>query len=183
MSLVARLRLLHFSLLSGWRNRGVGLKAVSFALVGLVNTAVDFCVFLAVQAAFARAPATLALFDEAAATCRCAGAATVSLVAANIVSWLVAVSGSYVLNSSITFAAESGRQLRWRAYLAFFSSGIFGGLANTAMLIFAAQSLLLPVWLAKALAILASFVVNFLLSHFIVFRVRHRKPIDIARDA
>jgi putative flippase GtrA len=31
---------------------------------------------------------------------------------------------------------------------------------------------LLPVWLAKAVAILASFVVNFTLSHFVVFRVR-----------
>jgi putative flippase GtrA len=30
----------------------------------------------------------------------------------------------------------------------------------------------LPVWLAKALAILVSFVVNFTLSHFVVFRPR-----------
>jgi len=36
----------------------------------------------------------------------------------------------------------------------------------------AAQVLLLPVWLAKALAVLASFVVNFTLSHFVVFRPR-----------
>jgi putative flippase GtrA len=39
-------------------------------------------------------------------------------------------------------------------------------------LVFAAQVLALPVWLAKAAAILASFVVNFSLSHFVVFRVR-----------
>jgi putative flippase GtrA len=31
---------------------------------------------------------------------------------------------------------------------------------------------LLPVWLAKAVAILASFLVNFALSHFVVFRPR-----------
>ncbi len=38
-------------------------------------------------------------------------------------SWLVAVSGSYVMNSYVTFAAESGRRLRWRAYGTFVASG------------------------------------------------------------
>jgi putative flippase GtrA len=94
------------------------------------------------------------------------------LIAANTGSWIVAVSGSYVMNSSITFAAESGRQLKWRAYVAFVASGVAGWLANTATLLVAAEVLLLPVWLAKAVAILASFVVNFSLSHFFVFRVR-----------
>ena len=93
-------------------------------------------------------------------------------MAANVISWSVAVSGSYVMNSSITFAAESGRRLHWRAYLTFVASGIVGMLANTAMLLFAAEILLLPIWLAKALAILASFAVNFSLSHFVVFRPR-----------
>jgi putative flippase GtrA len=41
----------------------------------------------------------------------------------------------------------------------------------------------LPVALAKALAILASFVVNFTLSHYIVFRVRHRSALDVCEDA
>jgi putative flippase GtrA len=94
------------------------------------------------------------------------------LIASNIISWLVAVSGSYAMNSSITFAAESGRQLRWRAYLAFVASGIAGLFVNTATLLFAAEILLLPVWVAKAVAILASFLVNFSMSHFVVFRPR-----------
>jgi putative flippase GtrA len=76
------------------------------------------------------------------------------------------------MNSSITFAAESGRQLRLGAYLTFVASGIAGLLTNTAMLLFAAQVLLFPVWLAKVIAILGSFVVNFSLSHFVVFRPR-----------
>jgi putative flippase GtrA len=38
------------------------------------------------------------------------------------------------------------------------------------VLVFAAQILLLPVWLAKGLAIIASFVVNFSMSHFVIFR-------------
>ena len=48
------------------------------------------------------------------------------LIPANVLAWLVAVSGSYVMNSFITFAAESGRQLRWRDYGAFVASGIAG---------------------------------------------------------
>jgi putative flippase GtrA len=49
-------------------------------------------------------------------------------------------------------------------------------------LVFAAQVLLLPVWVAKAIAVLASFVVNFSMSHFVVFRVRHKKPAVEARN-
>ena len=94
------------------------------------------------------------------------------LIAANTISWIVAVTGSYIMNSSITFAAESGRTLKWSAYFAFVLSGVAGWLANTATLLVAAEVLLLPVWLAKAVAVLASFVVNFSLSHFVVFRVR-----------
>jgi putative flippase GtrA len=43
--------------------------------------------------------------------------------------------------------------------------------------------LLFPVWLAKAVAILASFCVNFTLSHFIVFRTRHKPALDVSEDA
>jgi putative flippase GtrA len=95
-----------------------------------------------------------------------------SLVAANMLSWIVAVSGSNMLNSTITFAAESGRKLGWSAYSAFVASGIAGWLANTAALLVAVEVLLLPVWLAKLLAVMASFIVNFSLSHFVLFRVR-----------
>jgi putative flippase GtrA len=152
------------------RRRPLSQKAFVFAIVGVLNTAVDYAVFLAARAAFMHSPQALAAFAWLAGVCRCGAPATVLLIAANVTSWIVAVSGSYVLNSSITFAAESGRQLRWRDYAAFVVSGIAGLIANTATLIVAAQVLLLPVWLAKALAVLASFVVNFTLSHFVVFR-------------
>jgi putative flippase GtrA len=95
----------------------------------------------------------------------------VSLVAANMLSWIVAVSGSYMLNSTVTFAAESGRKLRWSAYFTFVASGVAGWLANTAILLVAAEVLLLPVWLAKLLAVIPSFIVNFSMSNFVVFRV------------
>ena len=157
-------------LLAGWRDRALSLKAISFGLVGVVNTAVDYGVFLLARAAFNGSSAALAAFASVSDFCHCGSAATVSLIAANTISWIVAVSGSYVMNSSITFAAESGRQLKWSAYLAFIASGVAGWLANTATLLVAAEILLLPVWLAKAVAILASFIVNFSLSHFVVFR-------------
>jgi len=155
-----------------WRHRALSVKAMSFALIGVVNTAVDYCVFMLARAAFQHSAVALAAFDWLAAICRCAEAKTVLLIGANVTSWLVAVSGSYVMNSSVTFAAESGRQLRRRHYLSFVASGIVGLLANTATLVFAAQILLLPVYVAKAAAIMASFVVNFSLSHLVVFRVR-----------
>jgi len=173
MSLATRLNAFCLRVPYGWRNGAVSRKAVSFALIGVVNALVDYGVFFLARAVFAHWPAALELFAAAAGTCRCASADTAAFIAANLTSWAVAVTGSYVLNASITFAAESGRKLRWRAYFVFAASGIVGWLANTAMLVFAAQVLLLPVALAKAVAILASFVVNFTLSHYVVFRVRH----------
>ncbi len=157
---------------NAWRNRALSLKAASFALIGVVNTAVDFGVFLLARSALEASSAALAAFAALAGGCHCGTPQAVLLIAANVMSWTVAVSGSYVMNSSITFAAESGRKLRWRAYLTFIVSGIAGLIANTAVLVFAAQGIGLTVWLAKALAILASFVVNFWVSHFVVFPVR-----------
>jgi putative flippase GtrA len=137
-------------LVQAWRTRGVTLKAASFAMVGVVNTFIDLGIFLAAY-----------------------NLLKLPLIPANVLAWLVAVSGSYVMNSFITFAAESGRQLRWRAYGAFVASGVAGVITNTAILVVA--SYWLPVLAAKLLAIVVSFVVNFSLSHFVVFRTRERR--------
>jgi putative flippase GtrA len=179
MNFAARLRL---QVLHGWRNGAVSRKAVSFALIGFFNAFVDYGVFFLARAAFARWPAALALFAATAATCRCSSSGTVLVVAANLISWAVAVTSSYVLNATITFAAESGRELRWRAYFVFVASGVLGWLANTATLLFTAQVLLLPVALAKAIAIMASFIVNFTMSHYFVFRARHRPALGTRED-
>ncbi len=158
-------------LAGAWRDRALSRKAITFALIGLVNTAVDYGIFLLARAELGRSPAALAFIGSVADRCHCGRPETVLLIAANVMSWTVAVSGSYIMNSSITFATESGRKLSWRRYVTFIVAGIAGLIANTATLVFAAQILLLPVWLAKGIAILASFVVNFALSHFVVFRV------------
>jgi putative flippase GtrA len=130
-----------------WHERAIALKAISFALVGVINTAIDFSVFWT---------ATQYLGWP--------------LVPSNVLAWLVAVSFSYMMNSFVTFGPESGGVLRWRDYGTFVGSGVAGMVASTATLF--ALSFVLPVLVAKLLSIAVSFVVNFSLSHFVVFRAR-----------
>ena len=139
--------------------RAVAVKAVSFALVGVVNATVDFGVF------------SFFYFYLA-----------FPIILANLISWFVAVSGSYVMNSMTTFAVESGRKLRLRSYATFLLAQVAGLVANTATVY------LVPIVIGKImgidststtlvltgklLAIGSSFLVNFSLSHFVVFRHR-----------
>jgi putative flippase GtrA len=76
------------------------------------------------------------------------------------------------MNSYTTFAAESGRQLKARAYGVFILSGLAGLIANTTALVLA--SYVVPVLVAKVVAIGVSFLVNFTLSHLVVFGNRPR---------
>lgn len=153
-----------------WRERAVALKAVSYALVGVVNTAVDALVFFLAYSLITLSPAATGMLAAIVAACRCGTVPNAALVLANTLSWTIAASGSYVMNSYTTFAVESGRKLTLRAYAGFLASGILGLIANTTTLVIAAQ--LLPVWAAKGCAIMVSFMVNFSMSHFVVFRRR-----------
>jgi putative flippase GtrA len=136
-------------------------KAFIFGMIGVFNTLVDLCVFAFVFNILGQE------------------------ILSNVVSWFVAVTGSYVMNSFITFAAESGRQLKWRGYATFLASGIVGLVANTATLKIVSillspffSQVLIPhlppanVLIGKVFAIGVSFVVNFSMSHFVVFRRR-----------
>jgi len=147
MRLPLSLETLRLRLVAAWRQRAVSLKALSFAAVGLVNTAVDATVFFLML-----------------------GFATSSLILANVTGWLVAVTGSYVMNSLITFSAETGGALRLKDYAGFVGSGLVAVTATTLTVVAAAH--FMPVWAAKALAILVSFAVNFSITHFVVFRPR-----------
>src|SRR6185437_1748719 len=131
--------------------RAVALKALSFGVVGLVNSAIDFAVF-----SFAYYYLEL------------------PIVAANTLAWVVAVTGSYVMNSTITFAAESGRQLGLKRYFGFALSQVAGFLANTATVWCLVELVHIPAWADKVVAIAVSFAVNFSLSHFVVFRAQRR---------
>jgi putative flippase GtrA len=141
-------------LAAAWRRRAVALKAASFALVGVVNTAIDAAIFFTAL-----------------------GFLTSSLVVANVLAWLVAVSGSYVMNSFITFGPESGRRLRLRDYARFLGSGIAAVTASTTTVVVAAN--FMPIWLAKAIAIVVSFAINFSINHFYVFRTQGRPAGDV----
>src|SRR6516165_8341189 len=143
----------HIWVLAGWRKRAMSFKAAVYALVGVLNTAIDYGLFLVAHTILG-----------------------LPLVVANALSWMIAANNAYMLHSTITFAAESGRKLRWPTYFTFVASGIAGWLANTAALLIAVEVLLLPVWLAKLTAIMASFIVNFSFSNFVVFRVRRSLP-------
>jgi putative flippase GtrA len=154
-------------------------KAVSFALIGVVNVLIDTTVFFLANWSINATPAALRPLEALADACRCTSHESIVLVTANTMSWMVAVSCSYVMNSHITFAAESGRRLRWKSYGTFLASGVLGYLANTTTLVIAASFIpeehakdLIPLLAAKGVAVLASFVVNFTMSHFVVFRAR-----------
>jgi putative flippase GtrA len=138
-----------------WLSHPTVSKMVSFGIIGVGNTVIDLGVF---TVAFK----LLAL----------------SLVPANIMAWIVAVSCSYVMNTMITFRAESGRQLRWKDYFNFVASGILGVIATTTTLV--VLSHFIPVYAAKLASILAGFVVNFAMTHFVVFRTKPENPNEIA---
>jgi putative flippase GtrA len=174
MSLPAPIQRLAASLAQSWKERAIVLKAISFAMVGVVNTIIDASVFFLVYALLTTWPRLTQTVAALAGVCRCGSPESLSLIIANVFAWLIAVSCSYVMNSYTTFAHESGRTLRARDYGTFVASGVAGVVANTTTLVIAANYL--PVWGAKGLAILVSFLVNFTLSHFVVFRVRKVPP-------
>jgi len=128
-----------------WLARPMVAKILSFGLIGLGNTVVDLAIFTFAYTVLA-----------------------LPLVPSNVMAWLVAVSGSYVMNSMITFRAESGRVLRRKDYFSFVASGILGVVCTTTTLV--VLSNFMPVLYAKLIAIMVSFVVNFTMSHFVVFR-------------
>jgi putative flippase GtrA len=178
MKLPAPLDRLKARLEEAWHARALSLKAASFAAVGVVNTLVDFGVFLVAVGLFRSSfPATL--LGRVADVCQCGSAYQLAIIPANVVAWAVAVTGSYVLNSLITFSAESGRQLRLKDYARFVASGIAGLIASTATVY--VLSHFIDERVAKICAIAASFVVNFSLSHFVVFRTRER-PAERSAD-
>ena len=125
--------------------RPLSNKMVNFATIGAGNALIDLAVF------------TLAY--------KLLG---LPLVPSNVMAWLVAVSGSYVMNTLITFRAESGQILRRNDYLKFVASGILCVCAATTTLV--VLSFYIPVLAAMLASIVVSFAANFSMSHFVVFR-------------
>jgi len=120
------------------------VQMMRFGVVGLINSGVD-----------------AGLFFLALAT------VTSSLVVANVISWVVAVTSSYVLNTRFTFA-EHAKPFSFSDYLIFTLTQVGGLVANTGILVIAAPYM--PLLAAKILGILAGFIVNFTLARVVVFR-------------
>ena len=136
---------IYLKLADAWYQRPLLAKLISFASVGVLNFAVDLTTF---AAAF--------------------HVIHLSLVASNVIAWAVAVTGSYAMNTKITFGKETGGILRLRHYLSFAASGIFGLIVATTLLVVLSHYISVPA--AKLVSIAASFGVNFSTSHFLVFR-------------
>ncbi|MGY8667167.1 GtrA family protein [Bradyrhizobium sp. UFLA05-109] len=134
------------SVADAWYRRTVLAKLFSFASIGVVNVVVDVATFT-VAFQLAHLP----------------------LISSNVVAWLVAVSGSYVMNTKITFGRETGGLYSLSRYLSFAASGIFGLVVATTTLVVLSRYMNVPI--AKLISIVAAFGVNFSVSHFVVFRM------------
>jgi putative flippase GtrA len=136
---------------AAWHNRAIAIKLMAFASIGILNTAIDVSAFT-VAYRFLDMP----------------------LILANVLSWLIAVSGSYAMNTKITFGRETGGTFSYKRYLRFIASGVLGVIVATASLVFALQ--FTDIFSAKLFSIVAAFAVNFSMSHFVVFRAAIPDP-------
>jgi putative flippase GtrA len=132
-------------LTAAWRSRTIVAKLFSFATIGVVNVAVDLIVFSIAYRLF-----------------------HLPLVPSNVIAWAIAVSGSYAMNTKITFGWETGGAFSWEHYFRFAASGILGVIVGTTALVVVSQYT--NVFAAKFVSIIAAFGVNFSMSHFVVFR-------------
>ncbi len=128
-----------------WQSRTLVIKLLSFASIGVVNTAIDVLVFTAAYKLLA-----------------------LPLIASNVLSWLVAVSASYSMNTKLTFGRETGGIFRSKDFLRFAGSGMLGVIVTTTTLVILSHYT--NVFAAKFLSIIAGFAVNFSMSHFVIFR-------------
>jgi putative flippase GtrA len=145
-------------LLPAWVDRTILAKAVCFALIGCVNAIIHVSVF------------SIGYYLMG-----------LPIIVANVIAWCVAVTNSYVMNSLFTFAEESGRQLSLKSHLTFALTQVAGLIANTITIYVVAGLVpdqvtklvgIDPVLLGVIIAIGVSFIVDFSLSHLVVFRRR-----------
>jgi len=90
------------------------------------------------------------------------------LIASNVLSWLVAVSASYAMNTKLTFGRETGGIFRSKDFVRFIGSGILGVIVTTTTLVILSNYI--NIFGAKFFSITVGFAVNFSMSHFVVFR-------------
>jgi putative flippase GtrA len=134
-------------IVDAWNRRSFLAKMFSFASIGIINVLVDASVFIILVQVF-----------------------RLQLIPSNILSWAIAVTGSYLMNTKITFGQETGGLLSVGRFLRFAASGVLGVAVGTTVLVVVSNHTSIPV--AKLASIVAGFVVNFCMSHFVVFRAQ-----------
>ncbi|MBR1157398.1 GtrA family protein [Bradyrhizobium sp. JYMT SZCCT0428] len=147
-------------IIDAWNRRSFLAKLFSFASIGVVNVLVDVSAFT--------------FFVQV---------VHLQLIPSNILAWIVAVTGSYMMNSKITFGHETGGLLSVGRYLRFAASGILGVVIATTVLVVLSRYTTIPI--AKLASIASAFSMNFCMSHFFVFRAqpaaRARAPLGTDR--
>lgn len=126
-------------------------RVLRFGIVGVINTAVDIGIFSLLFYSF--------------------GA---SLLVANTAGYLVAVSGSFVLNKNWTFSETKHEGRAERQYLLFIGLGL-GGLALSNIVVWSLTHFM-PEIASKLASVVVLFVWNFGTSRLIVFRARPSRP-------
>jgi len=121
---------------AAWRTRTVVAKLISFATIGVINVVVDVTVFSIAYQLF-----------------------YLPLVLSNIISWAVAVSGSYAMNTKVTFGKETGGTFSWKRYFHFAASGVLGVIVATIILVILSKYT--GVFVAKFASIIIAFGLNF----------------------
>jgi len=121
-------------------------RLVSFALIGAINTAVDFGVFSTLYYATG-----------------------VDLLFANTLAFLAACLGSFLLNRRYTFADRAGRAGSTGKSMAVFFLVAVCALCVSNVLVWCASLVTSPL-VGKAAAVLTSFAINYIGSKRLVFR-------------
>ena len=140
-----RMRRLLDQIVPVWQGRALVIKLLSFASIGVMNTVIDVLVFTAAYKLLA-----------------------LPLIASNVMSWFVAVSASYAMNSKVTFGRETGGILRIKDFARFAGSGILAVIVATTTLVIVSHYT--NIFAAKFLSMMGSFAVNFSMAHFVIFR-------------
>lgn len=130
-----------------FRRRGVG-QFVKFGIIGVVNTTLDFSVYFILTR-------WVPFFHD-------------HILTANAISFSLAVTNSYILNTRWTFrGTHSAHTVRFPKFLA---TNIFALGINELLLLFFVSSLNLHDLISKAMAVALTLFWNFFVNKYWVFR-------------
>lgn len=120
-------------------------KLSKYGVIGVLNAVIDFMIYIMLIKYFHAYP-----------------------LLAHIVAWCVAVQFSYMMNSLITFEKSLKQTLTLTPWFKFILSGL-AALSASSLVLYISLGYF-SVYMAKIIAIIASYAVGFILSQYIVFK-------------